>query len=215
MNTQVVRLSQLVINEHNPRTQTKEKHEQTITSLLTFPKMLNYRPIVVREDMTVLGGNMRTVALRAIEKMEMKDIRQRVEQTQRYKHLKDRERNKLSAFWNNWLKNPTVQIVIADDFSEEDENEFIIKDNLSYGKWNTEMLANEFDEEMLKEFGMDDWVFGSDVNIDDLFEGFDGEQKEKDFKFSVVVDHDKESIMDEVKQAVKDAIAKFDGVKLG
>lgn len=48
-----------------------------------------------------------------------------------------------------------VPIVIADTLTEEQKKEFIIKDNLGYGEWDWDILANEWDNELLAEWGLD------------------------------------------------------------
>lgn len=78
MKTEQVKLSQVKINSDNPRTITKEKFNKLINSILVFPKMLELRPIVVDNKMSALGGNMRTEALRAISKMSVEEIAQRL-----------------------------------------------------------------------------------------------------------------------------------------
>ena len=55
-------INELKNNEANPRTITDGKFEKLVQSLKDFPEMLKLRPIVVDEDMTVLGGNMRLKA---------------------------------------------------------------------------------------------------------------------------------------------------------
>jgi len=53
-----------------------------------------------------------------------------------------------------------VPITIADGLTPEQEREFIIKDNVSGGDWDWEILANEWDAGMLNEWGLDvpDWT---------------------------------------------------------
>jgi ParB-like chromosome segregation protein Spo0J len=41
------------------------------------------------------------------------------------------------------------------DWSEEKQREFIIKDNVSGGEWDWDVLANEWDTEQLDEWGLD------------------------------------------------------------
>lgn len=48
-----------------------------------------------------------------------------------------------------------VPIIIADNLSEEQQREFLIKDNVSGGEWDFEMLANEWDVEQLEDWGLD------------------------------------------------------------
>ena len=50
-----------------------------------------------------------------------------------------------------WRKAP-VQIV---DWSIEKQNEFIIKDNVGFGEWDWDVLANEWNEEELENWGLD------------------------------------------------------------
>ena len=50
-----------------------------------------------------------------------------------------------------WTECPVIQV----DWSEEKQREFIIKDNLGYGEWDWDALANEWNEDELQEWGMD------------------------------------------------------------
>jgi hypothetical protein len=66
-----------------------------------------------------------------------------------------------------WKKAP-VQIV---DWSIEKQNEFIIKDNVGFGEWDWDVLANEWDVDQLSEWGLDVPVnlspdeFGEDFSL--------------------------------------------------
>ena len=48
-----------------------------------------------------------------------------------------------------------VPIIVAEDWTEEQQRAFIIKDNLGYGEWDWDIIANEWDEEELNEWGLD------------------------------------------------------------
>lgn len=50
-----------------------------------------------------------------------------------------------------------VPIVIADNLTEEQQAEFIIKDNVGFGEWDWELLANQWDADSLVEWGLDVW----------------------------------------------------------
>jgi site-specific DNA-methyltransferase (adenine-specific) len=52
-------------NPNNPRTIKDGKFKKLVKSIKDFPRMLEIRPIVVNEDFTVLGGNMRLKACKA------------------------------------------------------------------------------------------------------------------------------------------------------
>ena len=51
-----------------------------------------------------------------------------------------------------WEEVPTV---ILEDLTEAQEQEIIIRDNVSNGEWSYEILANEWDREKLEEWGVD------------------------------------------------------------
>lgn len=53
------------------------------------------------------------------------------------------------------LKYKEVPIIIADELSEDQQKEFLIKDNLGYGEWDWDMIANEWDLPLLEDWGMD------------------------------------------------------------
>jgi ParB-like chromosome segregation protein Spo0J len=63
-----------------------------------------------------------------------------------------------------------VPIIIADSLTEEQQREFLIKDNTSGGDWDFEMLANEWDNEQLEEWGLD--LLGFDIDADELGDDF-------------------------------------------
>ena len=48
-----------------------------------------------------------------------------------------------------------VSCIIVDEWSEEKQKEFIIKDNLGFGEWDYDILANQWDEVKLIEWGLD------------------------------------------------------------
>ena len=48
-----------------------------------------------------------------------------------------------------------VYIVKAENLTELQKDEFIVKDNVGFGEWDWDMLANEWDTEKLDEWGLD------------------------------------------------------------
>ena len=48
-----------------------------------------------------------------------------------------------------------VPCIIADELTEDQQRQFIIKDNVGYGEWDWDMLANEWDVDDLQKWGMD------------------------------------------------------------
>ena len=48
-----------------------------------------------------------------------------------------------------------VPVMLADHWTEEQRRAFIIKDNVGFGEWDWDALANEWDGEKLSEWGLD------------------------------------------------------------
>ena len=67
-----------------------------------------------------------------------------------------------------------VFIIKANDLTEEQKHEFIVKDNVGFGEWDWDIIANEFDTEKLEDWGLDLPIyindsdeFGTDFNLPD------------------------------------------------
>jgi DNA modification methylase len=48
-----------------------------------------------------------------------------------------------------------MPIILADDWTEEQKNEFLIKDNVGFGEWDWEQIKNDWDVDKLDEWGLD------------------------------------------------------------
>ena len=152
-----LKLADLRLNPTNPREVVEEKYKQLIDSILVFPKMLELRPVVHNARREVLGGNMRLRALQDIAQMSLEDIKARLECLEGYRSKPQAERVALLEFWQRWLDSPYAPAASAEGLTDAEQQEFIIKDNLSFGKWDWEALANDWDEEQLGEWGLDVW----------------------------------------------------------
>ncbi len=146
-----LKINELKPNPTNPRLIKENKFKKLVKSIKDFPEMLELRPIIVDEDMTILGGNMR------------------------YK-----------ASVEAGLKE--VYVKVAKGLTEEQKQEFIVKDNVGFGEWDWSILANEWDNAKLGEWGMDVW------------------QPEKEVDYSVLDDIDLGSTLDDKTSAVKRGI---------
>lgn len=127
MKIERLKISEVKSNPNNPRIIKDDKFNKLVKSIKEFPKMLELRPIVVNDDMIVLGGNMR---LKACKEAGMKEI----------------------------------PVIKASELTEEQQREFIIKDNVGFGEWDWEMIANEWDADEVAEWGLDVPNFESDVD---------------------------------------------------
>jgi ParB-like chromosome segregation protein Spo0J len=150
MNIESVKISTVKSNQNNPRVIKDDKFDKLVQSIKDFPQMLEIRPIVVNDDMIVLGGNMR---LKACKEAGLKE----------------------------------VPIIKASDLTEEQQREFIIKDNVGFGEWDWEQLK-EWDGEELEAWGLDVPEFAADVD------------------YSILDDEDVEDQLNDMTNGVKKAI---------
>jgi hypothetical protein len=81
-----------------------------------------------------------------------------------------------------------LPIVLADDWTQEQRDEFLIKDNVGFGEWNWDDLANEWDPEKLTDWGLDVW------------------QSEPDIDYSILDDNDISEQLSDMTNGVKKAI---------
>ena len=58
-----------------------------------------------------------------------------------------------------------VFIIKANDLTEEQKHEFIVKDNVGFGEWDWDILANEWDTEKLQDWGLD---LPLDLSVEEL-----------------------------------------------
>lgn len=94
---------------------------------------------------------------------EMQEIREIVVD-ENYTILGGHQRVK--AMLANGQKEATVKVV--EGLSEEQKRQFVIKDNISNGEWDMDILANEWDDEPLDEWGLDISTQGdNDVDLSD------------------------------------------------
>ena len=99
-----------------------------------------------------------------------------------------------------------VPIVIADQLTEEQQAEFIIKDNVGFGEWDWDILANEWDAALMTDWGLD--IGGFDLKAEDFNEEFslpDGDKSPfQQMTFTLA---------DEQAEQIKNAIADTNWVK--
>ena len=50
-----------------------------------------------------------------------------------------------------------VPVLIASELTEEQQRQFIIKDNVGFGEWDWDILGNEWNSQELEEWGLDVW----------------------------------------------------------
>lgn len=155
MNSSKVELKVVKENRNNPRKISSEKLFTLVRSILTLPKMLELRPLVVDDKYTIIGGNMRYKALNIISQMSEEEIKKEIFSIGYFKKT-DAEKDTLVGYWKNWTVNPVVSIVKAEELSPDEKKQFIVKDNVNYGQWDENLLQG-FDKQLLGELGVMEW----------------------------------------------------------
>ena len=69
-----------------------------------------------------------------------------------------------------------VWVLKAADLTKEQENEFIVKDNVGFGEWDWDILANQWSSADLDDWGMDAWQNMDDIETTDEFSLPDGDK---------------------------------------
>jgi hypothetical protein len=140
-----MKLSKIKANPSNPRIIRDEKFKKLVKSIEQFPEMMEKRPMVCVTDIDGLIYPLGG--------------------NMRLRALQSMKINEIPDSW----------VVMADEWSEEKRQEFVIKDNLSMGEWSWDDLANEWNVEELTEWGLDvpDWRI--EPSSDELI----GEEKNK------------------------------------
>ncbi len=168
-----IKINQVKTNPNNPRIIKNDKFEKLVTSIKEFPEMLKLRPIVVDEDMIVLGGNMR---LKASKDAGLKEV---------------------------WIE-------IAEGLTEEQKKEFIVKDNVGFGEWEWDMLANEWDSVQLAEWGLDVWQNEDDEQNNDVNDISDNISEEYRVEIELTSEREQEQVFNELtKKGYKCRILTF------
>jgi hypothetical protein len=135
-----MKVSAIKANPKNPRIIRDDKFKKLAASIEGFPEMMEKRPMVCVTD---VDGKLFPLG---------GNMRLRAIQELGMKEI------------------PDTWVTLADDWTEEKRKEFTIKDNASFGEWDWDALANEWDSDQLSEWGVD--VGGFDVNPDDMGDDF-------------------------------------------
>jgi hypothetical protein len=143
-------IDKIKMNKDNPRKFTSVDIDAITKSIILFPKMLNeIRPIAVKDNI-VLGGNLRLKGLQQILNADFSFIQSIIDKSE--KSLT--EKSDLTTFWNLFKQNKKFNFIIADNLNDNEVKEFIIKDNVSIGNWDFDMLLN-WDTDLLKDWGLE------------------------------------------------------------
>ena len=167
------KLSDILLNERNPRYIKDENFKNLVNSIISFPKMMQLRPIVIDNNNISLGGNMRYNACLEINKLGIDEVRERLSEVikNRSGEITDDDYEYINGnlallkslfsgyFPEGWIRK-------AENLTEQERRAFVLKDNSSFGDWDFDTLANEFEEWELNESEIWTPISVSD-NLDD------------------------------------------------
>ncbi len=190
----------------NPRLIKDHRFEKLVQSIKDHPEMLEMRECIVvpyADEYVAIAGNMRLRA--TLEAAAMSD--------DEFAELITKKQN-LENF-NDWLETitrlrETREIpckIIPRDATIEQIKAYIIKDNIGFGEHDYDLLANEWDEDELSEWGLElpNW---EEMEAED-------EKEPKAVSARLTIEFgDDLTHFDEIKARVKDIIEEFKGVIL-
>lgn len=169
-----MKISKLKSNPSNPRVIKDEKFKKLVKSLQDFPEMMEKRPMVCVTD---VDGKLYPLG---------GNMRLRAIQELGMKEI------------------PDTWVMMADDWTEDKRREFTIKDNVGFGEWEWDQLANEWDAELLEGWGVD--IPGFDLDADKLGEDFSLPSGDKEPFQQMTF-----TLADEQAEVIKNAIADMKG----
>lgn len=112
----------------------------------------------------------------------------------------------------NGMKDVPVHI-LPPDLSIEKLKEIVIKDNGSFGDWDMDMLANEWDDLNLEDWGVPAWKMGNvDMGaVDALFEESNKPKKEEELTLTITIPKLYEDNIEDIESAVKVTLEEWIG----
>lgn len=146
-----MKLNKLKSNPNNPRIIKDDKFKKLVQSIKDFPEMMEKRPIVCVTDVDD-------------------------------KHFPLGGNMRLKALQElNYKEIPDSWIILANDWTLEQRKAFVIKDNIGFGEWDWDELANNWDTEQLTEWGLDIPNFIEEKEINDLSDNI-----KNDFRIEII-----------------------------
>jgi len=93
----------------------------------------------------------------------------------------------------------------SSDLTEDEKKRFIIADNVAFGEWDWDTLANDWEVVDLEAWGLEIPQFNQDINLDDFFEE---NNEEKEEKFKIILEYTEDDF-----NLVNEALKKHSGSK--
>jgi DNA modification methylase len=143
----MIPISKLKLNPTNPRTIKKDQLEKLKRSIKSFPEMMEKRPMVCVTDE---DGKLYPLG-----------------GNMRLRAIKEMGLKEVPETW----------VALADEWTEEQRREFIVKDNANLGAWDFDALADGWNIDDLDEWGVD-------LELDEGYDELGEEQNQTSQKLS-------------------------------
>ncbi|QDP64167.1 MAG: hypothetical protein Unbinned2250contig1000_26 [Prokaryotic dsDNA virus sp.] len=88
-----------------------------------------------------------------------------------------------------------LPVIRCTNWNEERKTEFIIKDNVGFGEWDWNILANEWDVHPLVDWGLDVWQPENEIDLDDFFSDPEQTDDAETYKIQLQYDQKKYEII--------------------
>jgi ParB-like chromosome segregation protein Spo0J len=88
-----------------------------------------------------------------------------------------------------------VPVIHANNLTEEKKKEFIVKDNVGFGEWDWDVLANEWDTQLLQDWGLDVWKADSDLGLGDFFKEESNKEQEQNTMNKIILEYTEEEFL--------------------
>ena len=106
-------------------------------------------------------------------------------------------------------------IIIPKETSIEQLKAYSVIDNNGFGKWDWDMLANEWDAAQLTSWGVDLPIMESEINTDEFFDSLENEdEKSKGEKLTITIPDEYADQKDEMKSLIESALSDYSGIKV-
>lgn len=105
--------------------------------------------------------------------------------------------------------------VISKETSLEDLKAYVVLDNSPFGQWNWQMLQSEdWSAEQLTDWGVELPIMETHIDIDNFFDSLDenDDQKAKPDHITVVLPDNLKESKTEIKNVIKEALSKYNGI---
>ncbi len=107
-------------------------------------------------------------------------------------------------------------IIIPKETTIEQLKAYTILDNNGFGKWDWDMLANEWEQNDLEDWGVDLPIVESEINMDEFFDDAEnGAGKEKGEKLTVTIPDEFKDSKDDIKTLIEEALCnEYQGINV-